>query len=255
EREDLEAELARWKSRVQRVESEIKQLNVREKMLNHKLDMSTRSEIDHEVEEIPPGPECLQFVDGNAFNFISMLIVFMNVVVMFGKHFWDPMISIRGDLWYVDQAFLIFYVIELGLRFALWHDSLLFHRPLWKTWSFWLDTVIVLVSILEQWLLPLFFNHEGMGFGAFRILRIFRFARVLRVCSKVNNAGSSWAENDYFMAFVMCVIFLNCLMMGVQEDFPNLSCWVYFENLFLGIFMFEIIIRISHFGIRFFYND
>ena len=28
-----------------------------------------------------------------------------------------------------------------------------------------------LVSILEQWLLPLFFNHEGMGFGAFRILR------------------------------------------------------------------------------------
>ena len=24
---------------------------------------------------------------------------------------------------------------ELGLRFALWHDSLLFHRPLWKTWS------------------------------------------------------------------------------------------------------------------------
>ena len=64
-----------------------------------------------------------------------------------------------------------------------------------------------------------------------------------------------------------------------QEDFPDLSCWIYFENLFLGIelgantavqhvqrrcrnrlgesgiFMFEIIIRISHFGMRFFYND
>ena len=80
----------------------------------------------------------------------------MNVVVMFGKHFWDPMISIKGvtwlststtslsvkcagiykvqgssaskeqeamtfdpllakDLWYADQAFLVFYVIVLAL--------------------------------------------------------------------------------------------------------------------------------------------
>ncbi|CAJ1382521.1 unnamed protein product [Effrenium voratum] len=252
EKADLEMQLARWKAKADKLDHEIKHLEGKERIIADRLDNHS-SQSDAE-DDTPPGPECVHFVDGALFNAFSMFIVFINVVIMVGKQYWDPLMKISGALWWVDQAFLVFYIVELGLRFTLWHDQLLLHRPCMKTWPYWLDTIIVLTSIIEQWLLPCFTDVSGTGFGALRIFRIFRFVRILRVCGKASSTAD-WADNDLFVAFMMGVIFLNCIMMGVQEDFPDWSGWGYCENIFLGIFVFELAIRLAHFGWAFFCND
>lgn len=39
---------------------------------------------------------------------------------------------------------------ELSLRFVLWRDQLLFHRPISKTWSYWLDTIVVQLGLYNN---------------------------------------------------------------------------------------------------------
>jgi len=250
----LEVELSKWERKSEKVKVEIQAKEAEEHSLQEKIEFdSSKSQAPDGDDDNPPGPDSLEWVDGACFNFFSMFVVFANVTIMVLKHFWDPMTEISGELWYFDQAFLIFYVIELSFRFALWRDQLLFGRPCSKTWSYWLDTVVVVTSIIEQWILPLFMDISGGGFGFLRILRIFRFVRVLRIVGKINLIDL--AENDLFLAFMMAVIFLNCIVMGIQEDFPKWGCWIYFENFFLGLFFFELVIKLNHFGSSFFCND
>jgi len=250
----LEVELSKWENKTEKVKHEIHQKEAEEHALQDKIENDgSKSQAGDGDDDNPPGPDSLEWVDGACFNFFSMFVVFVNVTVMVLKHFWDPMTEISGELWYFDQAFLIFYIIELSLRFVLWRDQLLFHRPISKTWSYWLDTIVVVTSIIEQWILPFFVDVGGGGFGFLRILRIFRFFRVLRIVGKIKLIDL--AENDWFLAFMMAVIFLNCIVMGVQEDYPKLGCWIYFENFFLGLFFFELVIKLNHFGSSFFCND
>eukprot|EP00435_Cladocopium_sp_Y103_P052901 s779_g16.t1 len=241
----LEVELSKWERKSEKVKGEIQAKEAEEHLLQEKIEFdSSKSQAPDGDDENPPGPDSLEWVDGACFNFFSMFVVFANVTIMVLKHFWDPMTEISGELWYFDQAFLIFYIIELSLRFALWRDQLLFGRPCSKTW---------VTSIIEQWILPLFMDISGGGFGFLRILRIFRFVRVLRIVGKINLIDL--AENDWFLAFMMAVIGLNCIVMGIQEDFPKWGCWIYFENFFLGLFFFELVIKLNHFGSSFFCND
>lgn len=254
EKANLEVELSKWENKSDKLKVEIKAKEDAEIALQAKIENDgSKSQAGDLEDEHPPGPECLEWVDGGCFNFFSMFVVFANVAIMVLKHFWDPMTEITGELWYFDQAFLVFYIIELSLRFALWRDQLLFGRPFSKTWSYWLDVVVVVTSVIEQWILPFFLETTGGGFGFLRILRIFRFFRVLRIVGKINLIDL--AENDYFLAFMMAIIGLNCIVMGIQEDYPELGCWVYFENFFLGLFLFELIIKLNHWGCQFFYNE
>merc|ERR1711937_536119 len=53
----------------------------------------------------------------------------------------------------------------------------------------------------------------------------------------------------------MAVIGCNCLTMGIQVDYRDLSLWRYVENMFLFIFLFELVIRLKFEECGFFYNQ
>lgn len=205
----------------------------------------------------PPGPLSLMWVDGTWFSLFSTLVVVVNLVMMVihREKFFNMERQTTSRLWRAEQVFLVFYIVELTLKFNLWRDKLLCGRSCRYTWKNWLDFIIITLAVFEQWLLPLFLGTAGMSnLGALRIFRLLRLCRLCRILGNISHANLRWAEGDTFTAFIMGVIGLNCLAMGLQADNPEWGCWIYVENLFLTTFFFELTVRLRYRGCAFFYG-
>lgn len=273
EREKKKHTLERWQKKVAGLESEMQHLIKEEKALKDTLhhltgqvpavkdgelllaEDATNDQDDDLALDKPPGPRSLYWVEGQVFSLTSMLVVFMNIIVMSCEKIWKPYAKITEELWWADQAFLLFYCVELGLKAVLWREKFLC-GSITRIWANWLDVVIVGASFLEQVILPLcHLQVAGGNLSILRGFRLFRFARIFRICGNLRKSIKGLDENEWFTMFIMGVICVNCITMGVQIDYPDLGVWIYFENLFLVIFVFEIIVRLNHWGSFFFYNQ
>eukprot|EP00959_Pyramimonas_sp_CCMP1952_P381635 7996666-Pyramimonas_sp.AAC.1 len=57
-------------------------------------------------------------------------------------------------LFWLDQFFMVFYIVELVLRAALYQGQFLWGSPA-DVWGNWLDLVVVSSGVLDMYLLPL----------------------------------------------------------------------------------------------------
>merc|ERR1719379_1987392 len=58
-----------------------------------------------------------------------------------------------------------------------------------------------------------------------------------------------------FQLFIMGTIAANSLIMSFESDFPDWAGWFYVEQVLLIIFSFELLVRLRHWGCRFFYHE
>lgn len=131
------------------------------------------------------------WVDSPAFQWLAGLVIALNAVFMgletefVGNPIW----------WWVNQAFLAFFLFEIGVRVRRSGLFRFFSRGEDLLWNY-LDSLIVLTGILDQWVLPwytLLLHQEnsvsGGGIGQMmmlvRILRLMRMLRLLRLVKAV----------------------------------------------------------------------
>merc|ERR1719161_3330275 len=164
----------------------------------------------------------------------------------------------KSDFFLLDQCFMVFYVAELLLRAALLQGRLLV-GPLHAVWWNWLDVVVVITGVVDQWLMSLFAgqipktpetnnSHRTSALQLVRMLRMARLARILKIVKIVWNADVSWAEDNGFQVFIMSVIGVNSLIMSFETDFPDFFLWFYVEQTLLVIFVFELCVRLKLWG-------
>jgi len=198
----------------------------------------------------PPGPKSLRFVDGDLFTLIGLTVIVVNVITMFMEmahpHY-------TKDFFWLDQAFLVFYVVELTLKAILHQKNLLFGPAGVVCWN-WMDLVIVVTGVLDMWLMPLIQGgRDGPSLmGYIRMLRLARLVRVLKIVRIFLTSDLHWTEGTKFQGFIMGVICFNALLIGAEADFPHYWAWFYIENLLLVIFSFELLVRLRYQGKGFF---
>jgi len=208
--------------------------------------------------ELPPGPQSLMWLEGAAFSAGSSAIIALNLVLMVLEMKDD---EVAESLWGVDQVFMSFYVFELTAK-ALLHQRGLLFGPLSIVWWNWLDSVIVLSGVLDQWLVPGLkeigvLQTGGKGgstlslLRALRFLRLFRIMRVLKIVKVFLQADLSWTEGASFQSFIMGVIVVNATMMSLELDI-NWGGWYWAEQVMLCIYFFELSVRVKKWGPRFF---
>lgn len=78
--------------------------------------------------------------------------------------------------------------------------------------------------------------------------------RVLKIVKIFIQSDLSWTEGHVFQSFIMTVIVVNSLTMGLELDIAW-SGWVFVENTFLLIYIFELSVRLKRWGLDFFTND
>jgi len=219
------------------------------------------NKVQKDLTPVPTGPAHLRWVDGTVFNLFSSVIVITNIGVMAAQvsshQQEEPLDPDQARLmWWMNQFFLIFYIIELVLRAMLFEREFLFGRcnVVWN----WLDLIIVVGGIFDEWILPFLeifglISVRGTSLPyVLKGLRFLRIARILKVVRNILKSDLSWAEGEVFQVFMMGVIGLNCIVMGIETDMPNLPAWPFVDNIFLLIYSFELMVRIRHSGCGFF---
>lgn len=245
--------------------------DTRQKLLAEELSCIMDKRVAHEraldlflnppsEEPPPPGPRYLHWVDGPVFGGFCSLIIFTNLLTMVLQ-----MVSkkYKADLWISDQIFLCFYVIELFLKWGLFQQEFLIGSFTVVWWN-WMDLLIVLSGVLDQWLKPLLklsglldnkhHHHGGISTSGLRILRLLRLVRVVRVLKIVRiflAADLSWTEAAWFQSFITGIIALNALTLGIELD-VEWYAWAWIEQTMLVIYLFELSVRMKRFGWRFF---
>jgi len=248
--EELESTRARFASRCNILEEQIAKISADVQEFSNELELqaTTMSESKDFEEEAPPGPRCLWWVDGQPFGFIVSFVVSINIVVMVVQKdiIFHEAKQMKGLLHWANHGFLIFYLVEMCLKLVVWRGQVFIGRPCERIWSNWLDAFIIVMAIIDQWIVPLVVhdNHKGTGLGALRILRLARLLRCCKFLGTFLHADLQWAEGEEFTLFIMSVIGLSCILMGVESDFPTWGGWIYIENLFLIIFLFELAMRL-----------
>merc|ERR1719377_156092 len=91
----------------------------------------------------------------------------------------------KSEFFVLDQVVLVFYISEIFLKSLLFQRELLC-GPCSTAWWNWLDLVIVLVGIFDQWVTPLLpksrhpGHHQSTTVQVVKMLRIARLARILK---------------------------------------------------------------------------
>lgn len=211
-----------------------------------------------DVKEPWPGPHSLLFVERTWFIFLAALVVMANIgTMMVGTIHAEY----KPKLFWLDQVFLVFYIFELSIKAMLMQRRFLF-GPVSVVWWNWLDLIIVVIGIFDQWVISslMYFGVMGTmsGGGALnfiRVLRLLRLLRILKIVKSYLEIDLSWAEGDRFQFFVMVVIFFNSVIMSLEADLTNWAwLWYWIEQTLLCIFFFELLVRLRFHGLKFFYN-
>jgi hypothetical protein len=210
-------------------------------------------------QEMPPapGPPSFAFVQSECFGGICNLVVAFNLACM----------CYAADIpktaaFFADQGCLTWYVFELTSK-CIYHRRNLFCGRINIVWWNWMDTIIVVSGVLDQWLMPILKFCSGLdtqegGSGinlkalrALRLLRLFRLLRVLKILRSLVESDLSWASSPKFETFMASVIAVNSVVMGLELDSES-PYWVYIENAFLIVYTFELLVGIRRFGSDYF---
>jgi len=142
--EELEELKERCKARCSALEEEISELTneageLTAELRGHASDLSGGSALssallanaEEEEEEEPPGLASLQWVEGPCFSFFVIVVVSVNIIVLLVERnmFFRMTNQMKGYLYWLDQAFLIFYIVETLLKLLLWHEKVFIRRP------------------------------------------------------------------------------------------------------------------------------
>jgi voltage-gated sodium channel len=209
------------------------------------------------VETPPPGPRCLLFVEGKTFMLLATSILITNIVTMVMEML-HP--HYKVEFFWLDQFFIAFYLLELVAKAILFQRDLLIGH-FQDVWWNWLDLVVVVVGVVDQWLRPMVMplisgshsqSHSTSVLQFVRMLRMARLARVLKVVRLFFRSDFSWAEGSRFQLFIMSVIYFNSLLMSFEAEYPDFFLWFYVEQILLMIFTFEISLRLKLWGCDFF---
>lgn len=244
-----------WSGKAHDLEQGIGQLSAQIRQCQEELEHLEQ----HHHTPPPPGPKCLYWVKGTKFTALCSVIVIANLVTMFMEMFHH---RYKRDFFLLDQVVLVFYVSELVLKALLYHQEFLCGTCSVVWWN-WLDLIIVLVGILDQWVQPLFVSNSGDGgmhgtqhqstaVQIVKMLRLARLARILKMAHSFMESDLSWAEGPRFQVFIMGTIGANSLIMSFESDFPDFWGWFYVEQVLLMIFSFELLVRLRHWGCKFF---
>jgi len=217
------------------------------------LDNTNRNLRQSMVQEVPsPGPQCLSWIDGDAWTIFSSFVIILNIWIMIYTAMEPESEKHAG---WLNLAFLIFYIIELVLK-GIYKQQYLVCGQIYVVWPNWLDVVIVVSGVAE-----LIVTGGGGGGGAttqwlgyLRVLRLFRLARVAKIVVLLLTKDLSWARGQRFQSFIMGVIAFNCILLGLEVEFKNNPLWPILENVLLVIYTFELLVRIRCDGCSFFYN-
>eukprot|EP00930_Biecheleria_cincta_P045010 TRINITY_DN31017_c0_g1_i1.p1 TRINITY_DN31017_c0_g1~~TRINITY_DN31017_c0_g1_i1.p1 ORF type:complete len:678 (-),score=110.13 TRINITY_DN31017_c0_g1_i1:44-2077(-) len=125
------------------------------------------------------------WVDGPRFQVVGAGVIFLNALVMGVET--ENKNSIN---WWIDQFCLFFFLLELVARIRRARLIRYFCGPADEESSlFWnyLDTVIVVTGVTDQWLLPSFAVETGDLGHLMTLLRLLRLMRLLRLLRLVKS--------------------------------------------------------------------
>lgn len=198
-----------------------------------------------------PGPSSLSWVEDARFSSACNAVIVINIACMaLSSHFYEMHLSLL--LAVLGSLFLLWYIFELSVKFA-YRRQTLFIGKLSVVWWNWLDLIIVVSGVLDEWLLPLFLPAGlSSSVGTFlKFLRFFRLLRILRLLRYWLHGDFSWTESPPFELFMTGVITVNALTMALELDYSS-PVWPFVENIFLAIYTFELSCRIKYAGCGFF---
>ncbi|CAK9094106.1 Sodium channel protein type 5 subunit alpha (Sodium channel protein cardiac muscle subunit alpha) (Sodium channel protein type V subunit alpha) (Voltage-gated sodium channel subunit alpha Nav1.5) (hH1) [Durusdinium trenchii] len=223
-------------------------------------------------------------------------VILVNLIIMFLQMKNDAeQDKLLGD-WsiYVDVAFLTFYCFELIVKGCCYESSLLFGHCSVVWWN-WLDLVIVMSGLLETriagagdafvgvWELsdPSQWTAGIETLGGWRMLRLARIARGLKLLRFLVQSDLSWTQHPAFVCRVPRrrsrewwaygpdgsgvsfrksgdltgkVIVLNAIVMWLELDYP-LPVWKWVEEFFLVVYVFELSVRLLYYGCGYFVHE
>lgn len=247
-----------WERRRKPIEDELEALDRKKQ--------DAMAELAAELERIkrletplPPGPECLSFVETDWFGALCNLMVALNLG---GMAFGSEMRAALGEERQVllDNGFLTWYVAELAVK-AVYFQRDLLCGPVSVVWWNWMDLVIVVSGALEQWLMPLltFTGLPGvkLNLTGMRALRFLRFLRVLRALKLVRvfvQGDFAWVQGNTYEIIGTVILGVNSLTMAVELDNPGYPWWTYLNGAFLAFYTFDILCRLKFQGWAFFYD-
>jgi len=246
-----------WDQKIAKLSHEVEAL--RAEAQAREVELSELQHPHHEAPKRLPGPKCLLFVQGHAFSGFSVLVILANLFTMFMQHFYQPvLLPYKEVVQWADDFYLSFYIVELLLRGMLMHCKLL-HGPPMVVWWNWLDLIIVVSGVMDQWAIPAleefgYMDQENESVHQFlRGIRLFRLARVLKVIHTLWVADYEWTDGHRFAGFMMIVVGVNSVTIALQADLPVYeNVWYWFDRVFLVIYVFELSVRMMHQGHRFF---
>jgi len=189
----------------------------------------------------------IEYIDSDCFSFLSAIIVISNLATMF----FEVMYPKREALDILDHFYLFFYIFELTLRYLHKKEKMLW-SSFSESWWNWLDLFVVCVAIIDQWVLPLLcavglieVGEGSQALALVRVLRLLRLLRLFKVLRSFLNVNTAWVERETFQTFMMFVIALNAIAMGLEADISLEFLWHLMEQVILGIFVFELAVRLK----------
>jgi voltage-gated sodium channel len=196
-----------------------------------------------------PGP--LEWVDSDWFGVVCSAVVAFNIALMCLQSNLEVDVVVL-----LNNLLLVWYVVELSLKYAHHRRSLFLGRLLAVTWN-WFDLAIVISGIIDQWLSPLILGTSGHSnfLAPLRMLRLFRILRILKLAKTFLVTDTDWIQSserfDMFMAFI---IVINAIVMSLELD-VDWNGWVWVDNMFLTVYVFELLLRLKRWGMHFFNHE
>mmetsp|Transcript_109253 Transcript_109253/g.216997 ORF Transcript_109253/g.216997 Transcript_109253/m.216997 type:complete len:752 (-) Transcript_109253:65-2320(-) len=201
-----------------------------------------------EVVNLQGDRNCWHFVERTWFQCITALVIFGNSVTTFlviGKP------DTKEWVFYVEHGMLCFYVFEIAARICAFRRSYLCAKKgSHVVWNL-LDILVVGAGVIDQWLIPVLrLRQDGPERTVLHLLRCLRLMRVLKIVRVFLVSDLSWTDTPAFNSFIGLVIVVNSAIMGLEVDVPWKG-WLFLEHLLLSIYVFELAVRLKHFGMEF----
>ncbi|CAE7368957.1 OGT [Symbiodinium natans] len=205
-----------------------------------------------EVEAMSPSDResIFCFVESWWFHLVAASVICSNTVSIVLEADSEDLVK---KLYWLDQATLLFYVLELLCRVGLWKCRLLCGPRHLLLWSL-LDLIVVGAGVLDQWLAPILPVDTGSWSNLLGVIRLLRLTRVFKVVGFVLEWDLSFTEQPTFQSFIGGVIAFNALLMGFETDY-EWGGWAVIENFLLCIYVFELVVRMKRLGCFFFSCD
>jgi hypothetical protein len=193
-----------------------------------------------------PTSSC-RFVDNLWFNTVMLLVLAANTV-MVAYEMADP--SSSKFVSAPDQAILGFYMFELCCKICFYGSYFLCGPTTFVIWSV-LDVAVVAAGGCQHALAVYMENGANITKDMLRAhvsLRVVRLLQLFKILKLLLQYDFTWADSAAFQSFIGGVIAFNSLLMGLETDI-DWHGWFLIEQVLLGIYSFELLVRLKKFGV------